>query len=200
MQVTYRQFILSGIVAQTMLFQGFFEAAYGGYIRMYYQKIFHAMATTPVTLSEVLWGELLWDASKAAFSTTVVLAIGVIIGDFAPFGALILWPFCFLFCLTFASLGFWTAALSRTIEQISYPQYLFVFPMFLFCGVFYPLQQLPELVQGFAWVLPLTSVLSLVRTLVLGFPLQPLAIPVTAFWLVLAVFCSRRAMTRRLVK
>ena len=34
------------------------------------------------------------------------------------------------------------AAKSRTIEEISYPQYLLVFLMFLFCGVFCPLATL----------------------------------------------------------
>src|SRR6185437_14253484 len=56
MSVSYRDFIFSGIIGQTLLFQGFFEASYGGFVRMYYQKIYQAMALTPITLSEVLWG------------------------------------------------------------------------------------------------------------------------------------------------
>ncbi|HQT26081.1 MAG TPA: hypothetical protein PLK99_05705, partial [Burkholderiales bacterium] len=52
--LTYRSFVFSGIIAQTVLFQGFYEGAYGGFIRMYYQKIFHAISVTPITLSEVL--------------------------------------------------------------------------------------------------------------------------------------------------
>ena len=42
--LTYRQFVFAGIVTQTIMFQGFFEAAYGGFVRMYYQKIFKAIA------------------------------------------------------------------------------------------------------------------------------------------------------------
>ena len=68
LELTYRQFIFAGIVSQTLMFQGFFEAAYGAFIRMYYQRIFQAIAVTPITLSEVLWAELIWDASKAAFA------------------------------------------------------------------------------------------------------------------------------------
>ena len=49
-QVSYRDFVFSGIIGQTILTQGFFEAAYGGFIRMYYQRIFQAMAQTPITL------------------------------------------------------------------------------------------------------------------------------------------------------
>src|SRR5438270_14048913 len=87
-ELTYRQFIFAGIVAQTLMFQGFFEAAYGSFIRMYYQRIFQAIAVTPITLSEVLWAEILWDASKATFAASAVLMIGIATGDFSPAGAL----------------------------------------------------------------------------------------------------------------
>src|SRR4051794_31784902 len=53
--LTYRQFTFAGIVGQTIMFQAFFEASYGSFIRMYYQRIFQAIAVTPITLSEVLW-------------------------------------------------------------------------------------------------------------------------------------------------
>ena len=198
--LTYRQFIFAGIVAQTVMFQAFFEAAYGSFIRMYYQRIFQAIAVTPITLSEVLWAEIIWDASKATFSATVVIAIGVAMGDFHGFGALIALPFCFAGAVLFASLGLLVAAKSRTIEEISYPQYLLVFPMFLFCGVFFPLSTLPVYLQWLAWTLPLTSILSLVRTLTLGTPLQLQVFVVIALWLVVLVPWSRQAMSRRLIK
>src|SRR5688572_20616753 len=88
-ELTYRQFILAGIAAQTLMFRGFFEAAYGAFIRMYYQRIFQAIAVTPITLSEVLWAELIWDASKATFATIAVLAIGIATGDFRLMGAVV---------------------------------------------------------------------------------------------------------------
>lgn len=199
-QVSYRSFIFSGIVGQTVLFQGFFEASYGGFIRMYYQKIFHAMATTPITLSEVLWGELIWDATKAALAAEVVTLIGVISGDFRPIAALTMIPLVFVSSLLFAGLGLAVAAFSKTIEEISYPQYLLVFPMFLFCGVFYPIENLPYSLQILAWFFPLTSIVSLTRTLTLGFPLEVKAIPIVFIWLLGLVWIARRAMTQRLVK
>ena len=182
------------------MFQGFFEAAYGSFIRMYYQRIFQAIAVTPITLSEVLWAEIIWDASKATFSASVVIAIGVAMGDFNRWGALIALPFCFAGAVLFASLGLLVAAKSRTIEEISYPQYLLVFPMFLFCGVFFPLATLPIFLQWLAWILPLTSIVSLIRTLTLGTPLQPQLFVVILLWLMVLVPWSRQAMTRRLIK
>ena len=198
--LSYRQFIFAGLVAQAVLFQGFFDGAYGSFIRMYYQKIFKAMACTPVTLSEVLWGELLWDASKATFSASVVLLIGTVVGDFRWAGALLCIPVCFLGALIFGSFGLWVSGASKTLEQISYPNYLVVFPMFLFCGVYFPLTQLPLPLQKFAWFLPLTSLLSLVRTLTLGTPFAIQALPILFVWLVILVWGSRRQMINRLIK
>lgn len=198
--VSYRQFVFAGVVAQSVLFQGFFESAYGSFVRMYYQKIFKAMASTPITLSEVLWGELLWDATKGTLSASAVLLLGVITGDFSFWGALIAIPLCFLGALLFSSLGLWMAGLSQTIEQISYPQYLIVFPMFLFCGVYFPLNNLPETLQTLASFLPLTALLSLIRCLTLDFPFEISSLAVFIFWLLLLVFISRDTMSRRLVK
>ena len=198
--LTYRQFIFAGIAAQTLMFQGFFESAYGAFIRMYYQRIFQAIAVTPITLSEVLWAELFWDASKAAFAALAVLGIGVVMGDFRPLGALLAIPVAFVSGLLFAELGLLVAAKSKTIEEISYPQYLLIFPMFLFCGVFFPLTNLPVYMQWLAWTLPLTSIVSLIRTLTLGTPLQLQVFPLIIVWVVLLAPWSRNAMSRRLVK
>jgi len=198
--VSYRRFVFSGILGQTVLFQGFYEASYGGFVRMYYQKIFQAMAVTPITLSEVLWGELLWDASKATLAATLIASIGVATGDFPVYAPLAVIPVAFPASLLFAGLGLAVAARSRTIDEISYPQYLLVFPMFLFCGVFFPVDRLPAALQWLAWALPLTAVNSLMRTLTLGFPLQLGSIPILAAWLFVLVTYSRRSMFGRLVK
>jgi lipooligosaccharide transport system permease protein len=199
-QVTYRAFVFSGVIGQAALFSAFFEASYGAFVRMYYQRVFQAIAVTPITLSEVLWGELLWDATKAAVAAEGVALIGVATGDFSPWCLLALLPVCFLASLLFAGMGLVSAAYARDIDQLSYPQYLLVMPMFLFCGVFYPVEGLPEPLQFVAWIFPLTAVNSLVRTLTLDLPFQWWAIPILLAWLATLALLSRRAMFRRLIK
>ena len=199
-EVSYRAFIFSGIIAQTVLFQGFMEGAYGGFVRMYYQRIFQAIALTPITLSEVLWGELLWDTTKATAAAVVVVIIGVVVGDFPPASLITVLPLAMVSALLFAALGLAAAAYAVSIEQMSYPQYLLVFPMFLFCGVFYPLEKLPPALRAAAWFLPLTSVTSLAHSLTLGFPIEAQAIPILLAWTAILVVVARRAMIRRLVK
>jgi len=65
------------------------------------------------------------------------MMIGIAIGDFSLREAILAVPLCCIGATLFAALGLLVAAKSRTIEEISYPQYLLVFPMFLFCGVFF---------------------------------------------------------------
>lgn len=198
--LTYRSFIFSGIIAQTVLFQGFFEGAFGAFVRMYYQKIFQSIGITPITLSEVLWGEVLWDSTKATVAGEVVVLIGVITGDFHPVCLLTVLPVVFMGSLLFSAMGLASAGFSRTIDQLSYPQYLFIFPMFLFCGVFYPIDSLPAVFQKIAWFFPLTSLISILHTLTLGLPFQPLSIPIFLAWLIAMLWVSRWSMFKRLVK
>lgn len=199
-ELSYRRFIFSGVIAQTLLFQGFYEGAYGAFVRMYYQRIFQAIAITPITLSEVLWGELIWDTTKATVAAEVVALIGVMTGDFPAAALVTLIPVCFLSAMLFSGMGLAAAAYSRSIEELSYPQYLLVFPMFLFCGVFYPLDALPDILHGLAWVFPLTSVNALIRSLTVGLPLQFKSVAILAAWLVFLVAVAHRAMFRRLVR
>jgi len=198
--VSYRSFVFSGILGQTLLFQGFYEASYGGFVRMYYQRIFQAIAVTPITLSEVLWGDMLWDATKATVAVEMIAAIGVATGDFPLYAPLAVLPVAVCGSLLFSGMGLAVAARSRTIEEISYPQYLLVFPMFLFCGVFFPVESLPHPLQWIAWALPLTAINSLLRTLTLGLPFVAAAPAILLAWLAVLVVLGRRAMFRRLVK
>ena len=121
-------------------------------------------------------------------------------GDFRVGGAIAAVPVCFISALLFGSFGLWMAALSRTIESLSYPQYLVIFPMFLFCGIYFPLSTLPKFLQDLAWVFPLTSVVSVIRALTLGTPFFLRTIPILAVWLGIFVYFSRKTMTTRLIK
>jgi lipooligosaccharide transport system permease protein len=83
---------------------------------------------------------------------------------------LTLWivPLAFLVGLTFASLGLVMNALSPSYEFFLYYFTLFITPMVLLCGVFFPVTQLPEALQAVSAVLPLTHAVLLARPLVSG--------------------------------
>jgi lipooligosaccharide transport system permease protein len=59
-------------------------------------------------------------------------------------------------------------ALVPQIEVFNFPIFLFITPMFLFSGTFFPLETLPRWAQVLAQVLPLTHLVALVRALAMG--------------------------------
>lgn len=166
--VGYTAFIAPGVIAINIMQGAFFENTYSSFVRMYYQKTFDAMLATPLTLDEVITGEILWGASKAVIGTVLMMAVVSLFGLLQYPHALLLLPAAFLGGLAFACAGMICTALVPTIETFNLPIFLFVTPMFLFSGTFFPVSNLPVWAQVVAQALPLTHLVELCRSLALG--------------------------------
>jgi ABC-type polysaccharide/polyol phosphate export permease len=92
------------------------------------------------------------------------------------------------------------AALARNFNDLSNAQFYVVFPCFLLSGVLFPLDGLPHWAQALVWLLPLTSVLDLLRSLVLDIDVSPQAAGLLAVWTGLSIAIATRIMARRLIK
>lgn len=159
----YTRFIAPALMAVAIMYNAFFETTYNSFVRMYYQKTFDAMLTTPLNLEEIIFGEILWAATKALIAVTLMGAMLALFGLLSFPGALLLFPLAVLGGLFFASLGMVCTALIPTIDMFNLPIFLGITPMFLFSGTFFPLQNLPGWAQGIAQFLPLTHLVALAR-------------------------------------
>ncbi|MFH1855916.1 MAG: ABC transporter permease [Candidatus Omnitrophota bacterium] len=200
--VTYLKFIAPGLVATAVMNHGFFETTYSSFVRMYYQKTYDAILSTPLLLEDVILGEIMWGATKALFAGTVMLIISGIWGLISWSDALIILPITFLAGMTFSSLGMCFTSIVRDIEMFNFPVFLFITPMFLFSGVFFPIDSLPAWAQYAAHILPLTFLVSVLRGIVFGNFHQIQAIEL--FWLtaiaIICTFLSMAMMKKRLLK
>lgn len=166
---SYIQFIGPGLIAIAVMYGSFFECTYASFVRMYFQKTFDAIIATPVSVEEVIAGELLWGATRATINATIVLAVVAAFGLVSSPLFLLVPVLTFFGGLLFASLGMCFTALAPNIDFFNFPAFLFITPMFLLGGTFFPLSLLPGAVQTVAFaVLPLTHVVNLMRGLVLG--------------------------------
>jgi lipooligosaccharide transport system permease protein len=77
-------------------------------------------------------------------------------------------PLGFLTGLMFGALACAVTSISRSYEFFNYYFTLFISPMFLFSGVFYPLDRMPNWVGKLAMFLPLSHVVAISRALVRG--------------------------------
>jgi lipooligosaccharide transport system permease protein len=201
--VPYINFIAPALVAISVMNGSFFECTFGSFVRMYFQKTFDAIIATPVSVEEVIAGELVWGATRATINSTTVLAVIAAFGLISSPLFLLVPLLAFLGGLMFASIAMCFTAIAPNIDFFNYPSFLLVTPMFLLSGTFFPLSQLPVPVQTAAQVfLPLTHVVNIVRGLVLGrteiFLLLSLVwiAAVTIFFFVLSI----NLMKKRLIK
>ena len=167
--MSYARFIAPALIAISIMYSSFFECTFSSYVRMYYQKTFDAIIATPLSIEEVITGELLWGASRSLINATIMLPVLWAFGLIELPESLLIIPFAFLAGFLFATIAMCFTAISPNIMALNYPAFLFITPMFLFSGTFFPLSLLPEAVQYFALaVLPLTHVVTIVRSLTLG--------------------------------
>ena len=166
--VSYAAFIAPGLLAVNIMQNSFFETTYASFVRMYYQKTFDAILATPLNLEEVILGEIVWGATRSFMATVVMMMVLTGFGFLSYPSALQILPFALLGGLAFGSIGMCFTAIIPTIEVFNLPVFLFITPMFLFSGTFFPLEQLPFWARVLAYFFPLTHVVELCRPASLG--------------------------------
>ena len=168
-EVSYIRFIAPALMAIAIMQNAFFETTYASFVRMYYQKTFDATMATPLCLEEIMTGEIVWGATKAVMATVIMQGVISLFGLIAyPQGLLII-PLAFLGGMAFAAIGLFFTGTVRAIEAFNLPIFLFVTPMFLFSGTFFPLENLPSWARSFAAFFPLTHLVKLTRSLSFGY-------------------------------
>lgn len=182
----YLVFIAPGLVAIAIMNGSFFECTFASFVRMYFQKTFDAIVATPVSVEEVVAGELLWGATRATINATLVLVVvGIVSATIKPLILTPLFflaiPLAFLGGLMFSSIAMCFTAAAPNIDFFNYPSFLFLTPMFFLCGTFFPLSGLPTAAQVIAMaVLPLTPLVNISRSIITGHvePILGLSAPV----------------------
>lgn len=165
----YPVFIAPALVASAAMFASSFATTYGTYVRLKYQRTFQAIMVTPASADDIVIGEILYAALRAAVDSFFVVLITYLFGLPRGFLALLLVPVSFLSGLVFAILGVITSALITHIDHFDYYFTLFISLMFLFSGTFFPLKELPPTLQKIALIFPLTHTINLMRPLFAGY-------------------------------
>lgn len=200
--VSYAAFIAPALIAVNMMNNAFFENTYGSYVRMYYQKSFDAMMATPLSVNEIIAGEIVWGATKSLIATVIMMVVISLFGLISYPEGLLLIPLAFLTGLAFGCIGMCFTAVVRHIDLFNLPFFLFITPMFLFSGTFFPLDNLPGWARNLSLVLPLTHVVSLTRDICYGRFTVAMLGPLGYLIIITLVFSwvAMTKMRRRLIK
>jgi|TARA_B110000263_G_scaffold9677_1_gene8209 lipooligosaccharide transport system permease protein len=180
--VSYVEYIAPSILAISMMFGAFFEATYAAFIRMYYQRTWQAIAATPASATDVLVAELAWATTKSVSNATLmtftILCVGLIVDKtlISLSGAILMPIVAIPIGLMFAGMGLILTSYTPSIDWFNIPFFLFVNPMFILAGTFFPLSEFPPIAQNIAMCLPLTHAAIITRSIAYGNGVDGLAI------------------------
>ena len=190
----YVQFVGTGMVATAVIFSSVFPAMFGTFVKERFQRTYDAILAAPVDVEELVTAEMLWIALRAGVYGCFPLIVSMLFGlDPAP-GMLLVPLFCFVTSLGFAGFGVAVAASVAKIDQFNYVTTLFVTPLFLVAGTFFPIDQLPLGVRVASQLNPLHHLVELVRHATFGFETTDLLR--VGFLIVFAVALWRVAVNR----
>jgi ABC transporter DrrB family efflux protein len=168
---SYIDFLIPGILVQTMAFGGFVTAM--GIAEDLRKGLIDRFRSLPMARSAVLTGRTLSDIATNAVSITVMLIVGVIIGFgfSSPFpqvvlGILILLLFGYAFSWVFAFIGL-TSSSPEAAQSLGF---ILIFPLTFVSSAFVPPETMPAALQWFAEWNPFSVTVNAIRALFIGDP------------------------------
>jgi lipooligosaccharide transport system permease protein len=143
--------------------------------------VYHAATSTPLSVDDVAFGEIMWGATRATIYGSAFAVVATGFGVYRSWWGLLTIPAIALVGFVFATTGLIYCYTIQRVDYLAYYWTLFITPMFLFAGVFFPLARLPVWVRDVAWFMPLYHAANLMRSLMTeGRPGQALG---SALWL-----------------
>jgi oleandomycin transport system permease protein len=170
-QHDYLQFLLPGILAQTIAFGG---VAIGVNLNSDIEKgVFDRFRSLPIARAAPLVGAVLADVVRYALLCSITLGFGYVLGFRAETGGLEVLAACllaigFALCLCWASV--FIGMVARTPGSVQGILMLALFPLTFGSSTFVPVETLPDWLQTVTKLNPLTHLVGALRGLTLGGP------------------------------
>jgi lipooligosaccharide transport system permease protein len=166
--VTYVAYLAPGLLAGTCMQIAANETMWPVMGAIKWMRTYLAMLAAPLDIYDVLLGHLAWVAARICIVVSIYLAVMAAFGVvYSPWAILAL-PAGVLAGMAFAAP---IAAFSATQDKDASFSTLYrfiVIPLFLFSGTFFPISQLPQVLQDLAYATPLYHGVALCRDLTLG--------------------------------
>jgi lipooligosaccharide transport system permease protein len=204
--IPYLVFVATGLMAATAMQAGAGDGSWPVMAGVKWRKEFHGAITTPLGPSDIVVGRFYWGVIRLTFMLVVFAVIAVLFGALEIGPALLAVPPAVV-----TGLAFQTAVTAFTVtrEDETSLSTLFRFgiiPLFLFSGTFFPISQLPDVLQWVAYATPLFHGVELVRKIALP-DVDASAVTALSVWVHVAyllvmtglgLFLASRHLNRRL--
>ncbi len=201
--VPYATFLAPGILVATAMNSATGESTYPVMAGIRWLKTYVAMIISPLDARHVATGQLLWAGVRVTLGGIVFLAVMIAFGATDLAHAALMLPVTVLTGLAFAAPIQAFAAAQKNDTPFAWLFRFVIMPMFIFSGTFFPISQLPELLQYVAYATPLWHAVSLSRGIALDMLDPALAVVNLAYLgalVAVGLAWSYRTFSRRLTE
>lgn len=207
---SYREFLIGGIFAQTVIFGATFTGA--GLADDMQKGIISRFRSLPMSRSAVLLGRTASDVIYNVLSLLIMALTGLLVG-WRLHNGLLKGALGFILLLGFAYAFSWVMAyvglLVPSVEVINNASFMVIFPLTFVANTFVPSESLPTVLRHFAEWNPVSSVTQAARELFGNIPAgtpKPTAWPLqnptlyTIIWIVVIIAIFAPLAVRRFAK
>lgn len=153
--VSYIAFIIPGIAALTSLSASFSSTATRINVQRLYYRSFDEMMMCPLSTSAIIVGKSILGVTRGLVSSSIIFCIGLVLAPELHLTPLYVITIL-ISCFTFSFLGVLAALLAKSHQSMATFSSLVILPMTFLCGTFFSVDNLPGIIQGALYALPLT--------------------------------------------
>ena len=202
-ELAYAAYVAPGLLAVAAMNGAVFETIFNVFFKLNFAKTYEGILATPMGITEIAVGEMLWALMRATLYAVAMLVIMVFMGLILSPWAVLVVPAALFVAAAFSAAGLAGTSYLRTVNDFDIPMGLVVMPMFLFSGTFFPPEGLfPDWAMVIMHFTPLYHAINLIRGLSTG--LMSLAqlwdFAYLAAFFALGLWIATRQMERKLIK
>ncbi|AEB08365.1 ABC transporter permease [Desulfobacca acetoxidans] len=159
---SYLDYLMPGLVAVTSMINSYTWIANGMTVSRLFFRTFQIYIQAPVSAGAIMWGEVLAGMVRGLFASIILLGCGWVVGSRLALNGIFLTALL-VNCFLSASMGVIVGLKSRSHDDAASFTNFFIMPMAFFSGTFFPVEEMPWVVQKFIFLLPLTHTNILLR-------------------------------------
>lgn len=160
----YREFLIGGLLAQTLTFNSSFTAVYLS--KDLHEGIIDRFRVLPMSRLGVILGRTWSDLITSVISTAVLMICGLLIGwrtSTDPLSVVLTFLLLLLYAFAIAWVGAVVALTARSVEVAQSLGLLWLFPVCFISGAFVSADALPGPLRGVAEWNPVTAIATMAR-------------------------------------
>lgn len=193
--IKYAVFIAPALLATSAMNGAIYDSTMNVFFKLNHDRIYHGMLATSMGPLDVALGEIGWALIRGFSYACAFMVVVTPLGLIPSMWGFLAIPAAVLIAFGFASIGMALTSYMKSFQQLEIVN-MFLLPMFLFSGSFYPLSVFPQWLQFTVNLFPLTHAINLVRGLCLGH--INLALAGHAMYFVIMIICGLFFTTKRL--